>query len=1404
MQPLSRRWLWVSAAAALVLTFAQSPGQISPDTKLDLTANPLRFLARAFDLWNSELPFGQAQNQAYGYLFPHGTFFLAGDLLGVPDWVTQRLWWTLLLVAGFWGMLRLAEALGIGTTTSRVLGAVAYALSPRVLTTIGAISSETLPMMLAPWVLLPIVLALQGGSGGVGEAAGDSRVRVLAARSAVAVALMGAVNAVATLTACLCAVVWLLCHRPNRTWRRFMAWWLPCVALAVIWWVVALLHLGRISPPFLDFIESSGVTTQWMSLTEMLRGTGAWTPYVAPTATAGAPLVTGSVSVLATTLVAAGGLAGLALATMPARGRLVTMLLVGVALLAAGYSGGLGSPIAHHVQAFLDAEGTPLRNLHKLDPLLRLPLALGLAHLLGRIPLPGSAPRPVWRNAFAHPEQDKRVAVGIVLLCALTAATSLAWTGRLTPPGAFDGIPQYWYQTAEWLDDNDTGGRVLVAPGAPFATQVWGNSHDEPLQVLGDSAWGVRDSIPLTPPETIRALDSVQRLFAAGRPSAGLADTLARQGISYVVVRNDLDPDTSRSARPILVHRAIDGSPGLTKVAEFGDPVGPGTLAGFVTDSGLRPRYPAVEIYRVDRPGSLEPYVADTDSMPRVDGGPEVLLRLDERRRLAGQEPTGPALLTQDAERAGLPVPLVTVTDTPTARETDYGRVDDHSSAIRGPDDARNTFNRVPDYPATGADLVYGQWGGGRVSVSSAASDSTALPNVSPSSGPASAIDGDASTSWVSNSLQTALGQWLQVDFDRPVTNATLTLTPSATAVGAQVRRLEVSTVNGTSTVRFDEAGKPMTVALPYGESPWVRITATGTDDGSPGVQFGITDIHVTQYDANGFAHAVNLRHTVEVPAPPSGSAVAQWDLGSELLGRAGCAQSPTGARCAAAMALAAEEPVNLSRTLSVPEPTEVTPTVWVRGRQGPNLAELIAQPDTTRAYGDSDPIDVLGSAYAATDGDPGTAWTAPQRSVQPHAPPSLEIKLAAAEEVSAIRVTPGASPLPADPTLIAVDLGDGPQVRRMTDGTETFRLHPRVTDTVTVWLMDWDDVIDRTSLGFDQLKPPGLAEVVLLDGRGAPIGAADAAANRARTVSLPCGRGPVIGVAGEFVQTSVTATVGALLDGDPIPARPCRTAPIPLPAGQQELVISPGAPLIVDGVQLDTPLADRIGTARTAAVTVDRWTSVDREVTVEPSESSRILVVPESANPGWTAHTADGATLDSVTVNGWQQGWVLPAGSGGAVTLDFAYNDTYRAGLIGGLALLPLLFALAFLPMRRPGLPAPAAPPWQPSAPVVGVAVAAVAAVVSGPAGVLVTAAAIGVRYLLRRRERLSDALTVGTAAFGLILAGAVLSQNPWRSVDGYVGHSAGVQFLALLSVIAVGVSLVSFPGSGRTREDG
>jgi arabinofuranan 3-O-arabinosyltransferase len=1399
--PLSRRWLWLVAAFALALSFVQSQGQISPDTKLDLTANPLRFLARATNLWNSELPFGQAQNQAYGYLFPHGTFFLAGHLLGLPGWITQRLWWALLLTVGFWGLLRVAEVLGIGSPTSRVIAAAAFALSPRVLTTLGSISSETLPIMLAPWVLLPTILALRGEA--------DRSVRRLAGQAGVAVALMGAVNAIATLTGCLPAVIWWACHRPNRVWWRYTAWWLGALALAMSWWLVALTLLFRISPPFLDFIESSGVTTQWSSLIEVLRGTASWTPFVAPDATAGAPLVTGSVAILATCLVAAAGLAGLAMRDLPARGRLVTMLLVGVVLLAAGYSGGLGSPVAHQVQAFLDAGGAPLRNVHKLETVVRIPLVLGLAQLLGRLPLPGSAPKPAWIHAFAHPERDKRVAAGIVILTALMASTSLAWTGRIAPPGTFSALPRYWHEAADWLTEHNTGaptpGRVLVVPGAPFATQLWGTSHDEPLQVLGDRPWGVRDSIPLTPPQTIRALDSVQRLLAAGRPSAGLADTLARQGISYVVLRNDLDPDTSRSARPILVHRAITGSPRLEKVAQFGAPVGPGPVSGFISDSGLRPRYPAVEIYRVltdeaapDDPAT--PYIADTDQLTRVDGGPEVLLRLDERRRLLGQPPLGPVLLTADATKAGLPVPAVTVSDTPVARETDYGRVDDHSSAIRAAGDARHTFNRVPDYPTPGAATVYGGWTGGRLTVSSSSSDATALPDVAPATSPAAAIDGDSATAWVSNGLQSAVGQWLQVDFDHPVTNAVITVTPSATAVGAQVRRMQVSTVNGTTTLRFDEAGKPLTAALPVGETPWVRVTAIGTDDGSSGVQFGITDLSITQYDASGFAHPVELRHTVLVPAPPPNAAVARWDLGSELLGRPGCAMGPKNMHCAASMALVPEAPVTFSRTLSVPQPMSVTPTVWVRARQGPKLADLIAQPDTTRARGDSDLVDVLGSAYAATDGDPATAWTAPQRVVQHKTPPTLTLRLPRPTEVTGLRLVPSGSSVPARPTMVAVDLGDGPQVRELKTsgdgpgGPQSLRLKPRVTDTVTISLLDWEDVIDRTAVGFDQLKPPGLAEIAVLGADGRPIAAADAAGNRAREVAVDCAHGPVIAIAGRFVHTAIRTTVGALLNGDPVAAQPCELQPIMLPAGQQELLISPGAQFVVDGAQLAGPLAAELPTATRASVrpaSTGAWGPARREVRVPEATTSRVLVVPESINPGWVARTGAGTRLTPIAVNGWQQGWVVPAGTSGTITLTFAPNSLYRAGLAGGLALLPLLALMAWWPARRRQRDDPPARPWT-LGPWAAAALLAAGGLVAGVVGVAVFGAALGVQWALRDQPRRRHAITVGLTAGGLILAGAALSRHPWRSVDGYAGHSAGVQLLALISLAALAASMV------------
>ncbi|MFZ2177047.1 MAG: alpha-(1-_3)-arabinofuranosyltransferase, partial [Rhodococcus sp. (in: high G+C Gram-positive bacteria)] len=1290
-EPLSRRWLFGASVVAFVLSFLQTPGRLAADTKYDLTENPLGFLARASHQWTSQGPMGQVQNQAYGYFFPHGAFFALGDVLNVPAWVTQRIWWALLLIAGFWGIVRLAEALGVGSRSSRIIAGVAFTFSPRVLTTLGSISSETLPMMLAPWVLLPVVLALS-------PTAKPRSLSRLAAQSALAVALMGAVNAVATAAACLVAGLWWIAHRPNKRWWTFTAWWFPFLALATLWWIVPLLLLGKVSPPFLDFIESSGITTQWTSLAEILRGTDSWTPFVSPERIAGAVLVTQPAAVVATGLIAAAGLAGLCMRAMPARGRLVLVLFVGVTGLAAGYIGELASPFAEEVRLFLDSAGAALRNVHKLEPLVRLPLVLGLAHLLAQVPLPGSVPFARWRGALAHPERERMVAVTSLVLVALTLATSLAWTGKLAPRGTYTSVPDYWQQAASWLEDNAGGTspdgsdaeRALVVPGAPFGSQVWGLTRDEPIQALASTPWASRDAVPLTPPGTIRAMDSIQRLIADGRPSDGMAQTLLGQGISYLVLRNDLDPGTSRSTRPLLAHQAVTGSPGFTKVAELGEDIGPGDVEGMVIDSDLQPRYPAIEIFEISAPdgspATRGPYTAPLSDVPLVQGGPESVQRLRENGALPG---TGPVLLAADARRAGLPVDDVIVTDTPRNRETDYGQVDNHSSALRTPDDARRTFNRVPDYPVADTPLVQGEWEGARLSVSSAASDATQLGGSSPASSAAATVDDDPATGWFSNGIERALGQWLQIDFSTPLTAALLHITTSPAAIGAPVRWMEVSTPNGSTAVKVTQPGEPISVSVPGGKTPWIRITAIRTENGSAGTQFGISEVAVQDFSQRDAPVTVPIRFRTVLPPTVENASVAGWDLSQELPGRNACVEASDRVRCSNAIALPPEEVGVFQRTLQVPRPTTVAPQLTLRARNGAALEQLLTRPDAPAASGTSDFADLRGAAFAATDGDPRTSWTAKQETVSGKgAKPTMTVTLPEPTLVTGLELTPSPGSLPAAPETVAVDLGTGPQVRDV-DGDDPVALEPHVTDRIVLSIVSWKDTLDQNSLGLAQLQPAGLAEVGVLGADGELLPGSGILDNPgARVVTVSCEDGPAISLGGQLVRTSVSATVGQLLSGGPVSATLCDTgAPVPLAAGRQDVTVEPGSAFFVDNLQLNAgPRASPVPVedAPVEGLPTTAWTENHRELTVPRSGSDRMLVVPESTNIGWVATTSDGRELTRVVVNGWQQGWILPAGTEGTVTLDFPTDRWYRLGIFGGLLLLVPLIAAALCP-RRP-----------------------------------------------------------------------------------------------------------------------
>ena len=64
---------WLCAA---LMCFLPQSGRIAADTKLDLSVDPLGFLAQAAHAWTDAFPMGQLQNQAYGYFFPQGLFFV--------------------------------------------------------------------------------------------------------------------------------------------------------------------------------------------------------------------------------------------------------------------------------------------------------------------------------------------------------------------------------------------------------------------------------------------------------------------------------------------------------------------------------------------------------------------------------------------------------------------------------------------------------------------------------------------------------------------------------------------------------------------------------------------------------------------------------------------------------------------------------------------------------------------------------------------------------------------------------------------------------------------------------------------------------------------------------------------------------------------------------------------------------------------------------------------------------------------------------------------------------------------------------------------------------------------------------------------------------------------------------
>jgi arabinofuranan 3-O-arabinosyltransferase len=1221
---VAARRRWGNAGIWLLLllgSLLQQPGRTTFDTKFDLTADPAAFLGRALHLWTPDT-LGALQNQAYGYLFPQGPFFLGAELLQVPDWVAQRVWSWLLLLAAYEGVRRVALVLGLPWGAA-VLAGLCYAFSPRLLGAVGVLSGEVLPTAVLPWAVLPLVLSLTG--------------RLPARRagllSGVAILFMSGVNATGTLAALPLAFLVASARLRRRGGAALLGWWLLGAALACAWWMGPLLLQGRYSPPFLDFIETAAATTSPTGWANSLRGAEHWVAYSAVGGQAWWPgahtLVTSPLLAFLGLGVAAAGLVGLVHPRMPLRRPLALSLALGLVCLTVGNPSVVGSFVDEPVRTLLDGPLAALRNVHKVDPLVRLPLALGLAHAaalaVGRI-----------RLALEGRGQGDRLPVARRLVGASVAVVLLVgaqplFLDDLRMPG-WTEVPDAWTQAAAYLDDRPDS-RALVVPGAGFGVQTWGWTVDEPIQGLTDTAWVTRSQVPMVPGPTARVLDAVERRLTTGQGGPALAEFLARAGITHVVLRRDIDQTVAETTSTDRATKALLDSPGLRRVAGFG-------RSGFGDQ-------PLVDVFALTTPAPRASLVAERDVVT-LDGGPEDVLAALDAGVLA---PDRPALVQSSDE------PGDVVSDGYRKVERQFGRIHDAVSEVMTGSASFREGRTSADFPGPAtvgrAEATY--LGVDDLSASSSQAYPDVFGAILPSYGPAAAFDGRAETTWRSASLALPVGQWLQVDLARPLAEGVLEVSFVDDGGTATVRRASVS-FDGDTRVYAVPAGGKLLVTPPVPAVHDVRITvvavAPGAGETSP---VAISEVALPETSPG---------RTLDVPRPIGADSTVVL---SDQLPRRACVDIGYGPHCTASE-IRASEWNGLDRQLTVAEAGAWELSGTVVARPTAAAAALLGPLDdaavvTAGSVFGGDPS--VSGAFAF-DGITATPWLADPADDTA----SLTLRWSGERTVSRLTVDPAAVPA-GEPVRARVEASGGV---RDVDLTGFGYFEPlTATDGLTVTF--------SRSPGAAGL-PLGVGEIHLdgLDGlehQPAPESGTGAV----------CGLGPEVRIDGTAHRTEVTGSVGDVLAGRPMTWRVC-DGPVSLGPGVHRLVAESTAQF--EPVSLAWRPEGASGSHDPAAAADDdgdrlrvvSWEDTRRVVSVSAGGAA-VLRVAENVNDGWRA-TLDGKRLEPVVLDGWQQGYRIPAGSGGDVVLEFAPDTAYRAGLLAGLVLAVALVVLALVAPRR------------------------------------------------------------------------------------------------------------------------
>ena len=536
--------------------------------------------------------------------------------------------------------------------------------------------------------------------------------------------------------------------------------------------------------------------------------------------------------------------------------------------------------------------------------------------------------------------------------------------------------------------------------------------------------------------------------------------------------------------------------------------------------------------------------------------------------------------------------------------------------------------------------------GAAEIVASSSAGYADILGPVRPEQHPWSAFDHSIYTAWGTAPLAAPEGQWIEARFDRPTRVDDVALSFD-TFTGAPVTSVRISTEDRSAVAEVEPDGSVPAVSIDDDAATKVRVTVLGA--GKEGGQVRLSDVRIAGHD---------ISRSLVVPGRVlSDTSVL---LTSEAPRRA-CVvgEDDRVVGCELAWQRETSETPGFDRTITVGTSGEWTLKGRAFATHGPALDQLVAplaedqvRVVATSTYGGDPAV----AAAGAVDGRPETGWT----SAPGDPAAALQLTWGPRRKVSSVRLSTSPGQPGELPEVVVVDGGPGtgePQLVA-TGGDAAGEMRPIRTDQLRVTAFG---PAGLDGVGISELEVDGIEDLQHRPDPDTPTGTA-------------CGFGPTVEVGGRTVQTRISGTLEDIRTGADLAVVPCGKRSVELPEGEHRIRVENPDGFVTSSLVL-TPSAPA-EEARADRPPVLAWSPTHREVEVSVSSES-VVGVAESANPGWTA-TVDGTELRPVVLDGWRQGFVVPAGTEGVVAMDYAPQTPFRLALVGGLALVGLLLLLA------------------------------------------------------------------------------------------------------------------------------